>query len=58
MHVHVQGQNGEAKFWLEPTIELAQHVGLSRREINEAHRLVEEHHHHEIHSAWFRHFPS
>jgi hypothetical protein len=58
MHVHVQGQSGEAKFWLEPTIELAQHVGLSRREINEAHRLVEEHHHHEIHSAWFRHFPS
>ena len=57
MHVHVQGQNGEAKFWLEPTIELAQHVGLSRREINEAHRLVEEHHH-EIHSAWSRHFPS
>ena len=26
MHVHVQGQNGEAKFWLEPTIELAQHA--------------------------------
>ena len=24
MHVHVQGQNGEAKFWLEPDIKLAQ----------------------------------
>ena len=23
MHVHVQGQSGEAKFWLEPAIELA-----------------------------------
>ncbi|WP_201276165.1 DUF4160 domain-containing protein [Methylotetracoccus oryzae] len=23
MQVHVQGQNGEAKFWLEPTVEIA-----------------------------------
>ena len=30
MHVHVQGQNGEAKIWLEPAIEVAQHTGLSR----------------------------
>lgn len=43
MHVHVQGQNGEAKFWLEPTIELAQHTGLSRRETSETLRLVQEH---------------
>ena len=57
MHVHAQGQNGEAKFWLEPTIELAQHVGLSRREINEALRLVQEHEN-EIRSTWLKHFPS
>lgn len=25
MHVHVQGQNGEAKFRLEPTVEFSQH---------------------------------
>ena len=56
MHVHVQGQNGEAKFWLEPTIELAQHVGLSQHEINEALRLVQEHEN-EIRSAWLKHFP-
>ena len=56
MHVHVQSQNGEAKFWLEPSIELAQHVGLSRREINEALRLVQEHEN-EIRSAWLKHFP-
>lgn len=24
MHVHVQGPDGEAKFWLEPSVELAQ----------------------------------
>jgi hypothetical protein len=55
LHVHVQGQNGEAKFWLEPTIELAQHTGLSRREIAEALSLVQEHEY-DIRSAWCRHF--
>lgn len=56
MHVHVQSQNGEAKFWLEPTIELAQCIGLAQREINEAHRLVQEHDN-DIRSAWNKHFP-
>lgn len=55
MHVHVQAQSGEAKFWLEPTIELAQHSGLSRREISEAQRLIEEHQD-GIRDAWRRHF--
>ena len=55
MHVHVQGQNGEAKFWLEPTIELAQHTGLSRREIAEALRLVQEREN-DIGNAWRKHF--
>ncbi len=54
--MHVQGQNGEAKFWLEPAIELAQSVGLTQREINEAQRLVEEHQD-DISSAWHKHFP-
>ena len=57
MHVHVQSQSGEAKFWLEPTIELAQHDSLSRREINEALRLVQEYEN-DIRSAWRKHFPS
>jgi hypothetical protein len=48
--------NGEAKFWLEPAIEVAQHTGLSRREISEAQRLVQEHEN-DIRSAWHRHFP-
>jgi hypothetical protein len=56
MHVHVQGQNGEAKYWLEPEIELAQSIGLSRREISEALRIVKEHEY-EIRSAWHEHFP-
>ena len=56
IHVHVQGQNGEAKFWLEPSVELAQYVGLAQREINEALRLVQEHQN-VIRSAWYKHFP-
>ena len=56
MHVHVQAQNGEAKFWLEPAIELAQFTGLSPREINEALRLVQEHEN-DIRNVWYTHFP-
>ena len=55
MHVHVQGPNGEAKYWLEPTIKLSQHTGLSRREISEALRLVQEHEN-DIRSAWHKYF--
>ncbi|MEE8584278.1 MAG: DUF4160 domain-containing protein [Acidobacteriota bacterium] len=55
MHVHVQSQNGEAKFWIEPEIELARNYNLSNRELNTIRRLVEEHEN-EIRSAWQRHF--
>ena len=55
MHVHVQGQSGEAKFWLEPAVGLAQYTGLSRREISDALRLVQEHEN-DIRSAWHKHF--
>ncbi len=56
MHVHVQAQSGEAKFWLEPDIELAVSFGLSAREIKEILNLVQVHQN-EILSAWRRHFP-
>jgi hypothetical protein len=55
MHVHVQSPDDEAKFWLEPVIALAQHTGLSRREISEAQQLVQEHEN-DIRDAWHRHF--
>ena len=57
MHVHVHGQNGEAKFWLEPSIELAQNYGLSQQEVNIALRLIREHEN-EIRDAWHKHFGS
>ncbi len=55
MHVHVQGQNGEAKFWLEPQIKLAQNFGLQSKELAEVLRLITEHEH-DIRTAWNRHF--
>ena len=45
MHVHVHGQNGEAKFWLEPHIELAQNYGLSQKELSEALHMIKGHEH-------------
>ncbi len=57
MHVHVQTQNGEAKFWIEPKIELDQYIGLSQHEINEALRLIQEHEN-EVRNAWLKHFSS
>ena len=40
MHIHVNSPDGDAKFWLEPTVALANHA---ERELNELHKLVEEH---------------
>jgi hypothetical protein len=53
-HVHVAGARGEAKFWLEPMIELSQNQGLSARELRTAQRLIEEHAA-EFRSAWKTH---
>ena len=56
MHVHVDHANGEAKFWLEPSVELAASYGLNASRVNEASKLIEEHFD-EIRSAWAKHFP-
>jgi len=55
MHVHVGSPSGEAKFWLEPAIELARNYELRDAELKAAQRLVEEHEH-EIREAWNEHF--
>ena len=55
LHVHVQGQQGEAKFWLEPSIELAQNFGMNQTSIRTARRLIEERED-EIRGAWATHF--
>lgn len=56
-HIHVSHTDGEAKFWLEPEIELAMNQGLSHKLINEALTLVKLHHEEILH-AWNSHFGS
>ena len=40
MHIHVHSENGEAKFWIEPEIQIALNKGLSMKELNEAYTLI------------------
>ena len=54
MHVHVQSAEGEAKFWMEPRIELAANFGLPDRVIGKIQKLLEERSD-EIRKAWSRH---
>jgi hypothetical protein len=57
IHVHVAHPDGEAKFWLTPTVALATSVGLSEHRLREAHALVDKHLG-VIQNAWNRHFGS
>ena len=55
VHVHIEHPDGEAKFWLTPTVTLAGYTGLSARQLREAQAVVEAHLE-EIEIAWNRHF--
>ena len=55
MHVHVYCGDGEAKFWLEPEIELAKNYGLSRLQLKQIEEIIEDHYN-ELTSAWQKHF--
>ena len=57
MHIHVVSPDGEAKFWLEPQIELAVNYQFSRTQLKLIESLIEEHQN-EIISAWKLHFSS
>ena len=51
MHVHVYSGDGEAKFWLDPQIELARNYRLSRINLKQIEEIIEDHQD-EIRSAW------
>ena len=42
MHIHVASPDGEAKFWLEPDVSLAENWELSRKEIKQLQKFIEE----------------
>ena len=43
LHVHVASGDGEAKFWLSPTIEIAENEGLPEREIGKLVIIIRNH---------------
>ena len=57
MHVHVVSGDGEAKFWLEPEIELAKNYHYSLKQLKDIELLIEGHYD-ELISAWQQHFGS
>jgi len=57
MHVHVISGEGEAKFWLEPEVELARNYRYSRKQLKDIERLIEDHYD-ELVDAWKKNFGS
>ena len=57
MHVHIVSGDGEARFWLEPDLELAKNHGYNRQQLKEIESLVEDHRD-ELVNAWKQHFSS
>lgn len=57
MHVHVYCEDGEAKFWLEPEIELARNYRLSRLQLKQIEEIIEEHYD-QFTTSWQIHFSS
>lgn len=55
MHVHVQSADGEAKFWLEPVIAVADTIELKNSELKKVQKVVEGRRD-EIVKAWKKHF--
>jgi predicted HTH domain antitoxin len=40
MHVHIECAEGEAKFWIEPIVSLADYYKLSSKRLNEIQKIV------------------
>ena len=55
MHIHITSPDGEAKYWIEPVIALADYYALSEKQLNELQKVVEERKN-EIKKAWKKHF--
>ena len=57
LHVHITSPDGEAKFWLEPEVELAKNYRLSEKDLSRIRGLIIERES-EIRDAWNSHFGS
>jgi hypothetical protein len=57
IHVHVICADGEAKFWLEPKIELAKNYRRATSQLREIEQIIGRHTD-ELKDAWKEHFGS
>lgn len=57
MHVHVSSGDGEAKFWLEPELELARNFRYTKTQLRVIELFIKEHQD-EFISAWRQYFKS
>jgi hypothetical protein len=55
IHIHVYSSEGEAKFWIEPRIEIVNNSGFSKTQISEIKSIIKEHLN-DIQDAWDKHF--
>lgn len=54
-HVHVRRERREAKFWIDPVIELEYNVRFASHELNVIRRLVQEHRDYLV-EQWYERF--
>jgi len=55
VHIHIVSSGAEAKFWIEPSIEMAVNNGFSIIEINELRKIIKENEN-KIRTSWNDHF--
>ncbi len=55
VHIHIECENGEAKFWIEPIVALNTCYKLKSYQLNEIQRIVEKHKD-EIIKEWKKYF--
>lgn len=54
-HIHVISANGEAKYWIEPEVELANNSGFNLVQLSDLKNIIEKQKT-EIRNAWKKHF--
>lgn len=54
-HIHIRNAESEAKFWLEPEIELARNDGFNSKELKEIFTIIERNQT-QLTEAWYDYF--
>ena len=55
MHIHVMKDEKYCKYWLKPSIEIAENNGFKKYELNEIERIIK-YYETEFNERWYKHF--